>query len=679
MPIPVLLGPPVVSEQSTPIKIDLAHNKIVVNVPAYDPVGVVVRTGLVYYLEVWVPESYLSPNFVLLDTLEAREKPKKSIGGGEIFEGAFFEIDSLLRGVLESTAPSFQQNYISVCEGIITPYFCKAIVKNNDVVVQTTTLTSRYAMKSGIAEKDFESYGDCFFDSYIGAGKRFLTYKPDNSAVTPEQPEILYFLTNYSKPITKINLEVIEYHGRETTYHRLALSLSNTANMQVYCIPVGMKALSISSDVKKYSVYLTNQDGFTISEVRTFRVEKRYRRFKKYFLFENSLGVFDSLPVFGETEESKKVTKQIGEKFIGYDYLASASETIVTDRTALKEMKVAIDWSSKKVANYLTDFLYSRAIFMNTDRALLAMECVSESLAIGDRPNFHGLSVTLRYGQKESNFSELPVLTGVVSRPTGWRALTTACQLDERGRRNGLTSVLTLEKYYLDNNALFLPRTIRANVVGREGYLAPAVSSVCDFLTTPFLSAEISRQGTFVRQNCGDTLVGGFATIVIPAGAWGSTINQADADAKAEAEWQQLNTQEYANTNGTCSPFPWAYAVAGIPAGRFWVRFQTSNQQATNNSGWSSGEVPYRPGNMWFCQPELQPDQTDVYAPNVWDVSYPVRTSWTFYVYNDNTPRTWKYYLNGVLQQSVAVGSVNNQISLTVMPQSGDRVFFSIE
>lgn len=678
MPIPVILGPPVVSEQSTPVKVDLAHNKIVVNVPAYDPGGVVVRTGLVYYLEVWVPESYLSPNFVLLDTLEAREKPKKSVGGGEIFEGAFFEIDSLLRGVLESTAPSFEQNYISVCEGMITPYFCKAIVKNNDVLVQTTTLTSRYAMKSGIAEKDFESYGDYFFDGFIGAGKKFLTYKPDNSTVTPEQPELLYFLTNYSKPITKINVEVIEYHGKET-YQRIALSLSNTANMQVYCIPAGMKALSISSDVKKYVVYLSNQDGFVISEARTFRVDKRYRRFKKYFLFENSLGVYDILPVFGETEESKKVSKQVGEKFIGYDYVASASETVVTDRAAVKEMKVAIDWRSKKVANYLTDFLYSRAIFLNTDRALLAMECVSESLAIADKASFHGLSFTLRYSQKESNFSELPILTGVVSRPTGWRALTTACQLDERGRRNGLTSVLTLEKYYLDNNALFLPRTIRANVVGRDGYLVPAISSACGFLSTPFLSAEISRQGTFVRQNCGEALVGGFATIVIPAGAWGSTINQADADAKAEAEWQQLNTQEYANENGSCSPFPWAYVVAGIPVNRFWVRYQTSNQQATNNSGIYSGAASYRPGNMWFCQPPLQTDQTDVYGTNVWDVSYPVRTSWTFFVYNDNTNRVWKYYLNGVLQQTVPITSVNTEISLAVMPQSGDRVFFLIE
>lgn len=677
MPIPVLLGPPVVSEESTPIKVDLAHNKIVVNVQAYDPVGVVVRTGLVYYLEVWVPETYLSNNYVLLDTLEAREAPKKNVGGADIYPGAYFEVDSLLRGVLESTAPDFEQDYISVCPNLITPYFCKAIVKNNDVQVLTTTYTSRYAMKSGIAERDFESYGNYFFDGYIGAGKRFLTYKPDKSAVTPEQPEFLYFLTNYSKPITQINVEVTEY--RSEAYHRVALSLSNTSNMQAYCIPVGMKALNISSDVKAYSVYLTNQDGFVISEFRTFRVEKRHRRYKKYFLFENSLGVYDSLPVFGETEELKKVTKQVGEKVIGYDYLASASETVVTDRTAVKEMKVAIDWSSKKVANYLTDFLYSRAIFLKTDRSLLAMECVSEALAIPDKSNFHGISVTLRYGQKETNFSDLPVLTGIVSRPTGWRALTTTCQLDERGRRNGMTTVVTLEKYYLDDNSLFLPRTIKSNIVGKEGYLAPAISSACGFLSTPFLSAEISRQGTFVRQNCGDTLVGGYATIVVPAGAWGSTINQADANAKAEAEWQQLNTQAYANTNGTCSPFPWAYAVAGIPAGRFWVRYQTSDQQSTNNSGIFSGSASYRPGNMWFCVPALQPDQTDVYAPNVWDVSYPVRTSWTFFVYNDNTARTWKYYLNGVLQQTVAITSVNTSISLAVMPASGDRVFFSIE
>lgn len=678
MPIPIMLGPPDVPQVSTPIKVDLAQNKIVVNVQAYDPVGVVERTGLVYYLEVWVPESYLSNNYVLLDTLEARETPKKNVGGADIYPGAYFEVDSLLRGVLESTAPDFEQNSISVCENLITPYFCKAIVKNNDVVVQTTTYVSRYAMKSGIAESDFEAYGNYFFDGYIGAGKRFLTYKPNNSVVTADQPEFLYFLTNYSSPITALNLEVTVYMPEG--FSRVALSLSNVSNMQVYCIPVGMKALKIGADVKKYSVCLKNQDGLVISEVRTFKVEKRYRRHKRYFLFENSLGVYDCLPVFGETEESGKVTKQIGEKFTGYDYLASASETVVTDRAAVKELKLAIEWSDSKLANYFKDFLYSWSILMQTDRGFLAMDCVGESWMIPDKKDYHGINAVLRYGQKETNFSDLPILTGIVSRPTGWRALTTTCQLDERGRRNGMTTVLTLEKYYLDNNDLFLPRTIKSNVVGRAGYLAPAVSSSCGFVTTPFLSAEISREGTFVRQNCGDALVGGYATIVVPAGAWGSTINQADADAKAEAEWQQLNTQAYANANGTCSPFPWAYVVGGgVPAGRFWVRFQTNNQQATNNSGVYSGAASYRPGNMWFCQPDFQTDQTDVYAPNVWDVSYPVRTTWTFYAYNDNTARTWKYYLNGVLQQTVALGSVNNSIELAVMPASGDRVFFLIE
>lgn len=679
MPIPVLLGPPAIDESlSTPIKVDLANNKIVVNIPAHDPVAVPDRTGLEYFLEVWVPDTYLSNNYVLLDTLEGREAPKKTYGGADIYPGAFFEIDSLLRAMLESVVPEFEQKVISVCEGLITPYFCKAIIKNNGVTLSSVTYTSRYAMKSGIAESDFEAYGSNFFDLYIGANKKFLTYKPNNSIVTKNQPEYLYFLTNYTRLISEIRLKckTVDFNGQ--TIEITAKKMSNTASMQVYCIPVGMKVLGIGDNIKNYSVWLENQNGDVISEVRTYVVEQRYKRFERYLLFENSLGVFDVL-VCGETETNKKVTKQSGERFIGYDYLASASETVITERSAIKELKVSFGWSNSRVASYLTDFVYSRAIFLQTDRGFLAMECVTDTQSISDKNDYYGVSVSLRYSQKETNFSELPVIGSIVDRPTGWRALTTACQLDERGRRNGMTAVLTLEKYYLDNNTLFLPRTIKPNVAGKDGYLAPAISSACAFNSTPFLSAEISRQGTFVRQNCGDALVGGYATIVVPAGAWGSTISQADADAKAEAEWQQLNTQEYANVNGTCSPYPWAYVVAGIPAGRFWVRYQTSNQQATNNSGIYSGAAAYRPGNMWFCQPALQANQTDVYPTNVWDVSYPVRTTWTFFVYNDNTARTWKYYLNGVLQQSVPITSVNTEIQLTVMPQSGDRVFFSIE
>ncbi|GGD45252.1 hypothetical protein GCM10011514_06610 [Emticicia aquatilis] len=661
------------------IALDMTRNKIVVNVLAYDPVGVINRTGLEYFLEVWVPKSYNSGTYKLLGTLEAREEPKQINGTVESYAGAFFEISNLLDGMLETTKPLYAQDRISVCPCMVTPYYCIGKVKNNGVEVYAKTFTSRYAIKSGIAERDYELYKDIFFTQYIGGSRRFLTYKPITSVIQAGQTEFLSFLTNYDANITTIKLKMVAKMLDGSEVITTPQVLTGILPMNVYTIPIQTEDENLAS----CSVWLLNQNNERISEVRNYIVEQRYRRFSRKILFENSLGVFDTFTFFGESAENLTFNRQIGEQFIGYDYLAEASESVVRDVRARRKLSIAIDWSSKSVVDYLSDLLFSRKVYLETDRSHLSLLPLSDTfIPYADAEDWAGRKLEFVYSKEETNYSRLPIPMPVGSRATGWKALATVCELDSKGKYNGNLQVTMLEKIYLDDNSLVIPRQIKANVVGEEGYISPINTGSCLPATTPFLSALISREGTYVRNTCGPGLIGGYATIVIPAGTWGSTLNQADANAKAEADWQSKNTQAYADLYGACNAYPENYVIAGgVPVGRFWVRFSTSNKNATNNSGMWSGSSGqgYRPGNMWFCQSSIQADQTDVYPINTWDVHYPVRTSWNFYVYTD-IQRVWKYYLNGVLKQTVIVNnSSNNWIDLVVMPQSGDRVYFSIE
>lgn len=67
-----------------------------------------------------------------------------------------------------------------------------------------------------------------------------------------------------------------------------------------------------------------------------------------------------------------------------------------------------------------------------------------------------------------------------------------------------------------------------------------------------FQNVLISQYGTFYRNTCGNGQVGQRALIVIPGGSWASNISQADANAKAQQQWDSLNTQATANTQGDC-------------------------------------------------------------------------------------------------------------------------------
>lgn len=67
-----------------------------------------------------------------------------------------------------------------------------------------------------------------------------------------------------------------------------------------------------------------------------------------------------------------------------------------------------------------------------------------------------------------------------------------------------------------------------------------------------YQSAAISRASTFKKQGCAAPNVGGSWTITVPAGAYTSTISQADADAGANAYANTLDTQANANLYGSC-------------------------------------------------------------------------------------------------------------------------------
>jgi hypothetical protein len=661
------------------IALDMTRNPIVVNILAHEPVTLIDRTGLSYELEVYIPTSYGASTWKLLGTVEAREEPVETVGSVDIYAGAFFEISGLLDAVLETSKPAFLQEKISVNSQMVTPYYCVAKIYNNDELVDTQELASRYAIKAGVSELDYELYKDSFFTTFIGGERRFLSYKPVTEVVQGGGLEYLNFLTNYSADINSIHVKMYCRLKNGKTREGIVKTLDGVMPMNVYCIPV-----EFATDVESCSVWLLNQDDLRISEVRNYLVDPRYKRRLKRILFENSLGVYETFNFFGESAETVNISRQVGERFIGYSYLAESSESVTRSIRANRELSIAINWASKGVAEFLTDLMYSKNVFLETDRSHLPLTPIDESYVVdNDAEDWAGRRFLFSIGKTETNYSNLPTPELVAERPKGWRQLTTACQLDSRGRYNGYLQVVTIERYYLDNGELVLPRQIKPNINGEDGYIVPVLSGSCAPASTPYLSAAISRAGSYRRNNCTGELWGNYPTINIAAGAWGSLLNLADANTKAENEWLSLDTQVYANANGACDVSPYLYTIpGGVPSGRFWTRLQTPSKSQTTLSAISwqyVGDPGHRPGNGWWNQE--QANLTDVAPTDTWDVSFPVKAgsgySFTLYL-NGGPSRTFKYYINGILKQSGTYTGYT-VIALAVQPADGDLVFFLIE
>lgn len=660
----------------------LALNPVVVPVEAADPVTYADRSGLRYYCRIMVPASYLSATYTELVTLEGAEIPPSQSGAETLYLGAFFDIQEQLNALLDRKAPNFGQTQITVASDLVTPYYCQLTVTNNDLPVSSLTQPVQYAIKAGINERDYAAYKDLFFSEFQGKKRRFLTWAPETKLVHPDSPEFLYFFTNLLPVPASLTVSYRVVYSDQTTETGKGASVNSVYPYAVYIAPVGPKALGLEAKAKtavSYKVWLSNEKDDRVSEIREYRLDPEYRRNVRFILFANSLGGFDTLYLTGSGEESLKVTRQTSERFTGWEYLPSYSEKVINQVTGERELTVATPWLTRDGLKYLEELILTKEAYLVTDRAFVPLIPTLESFRSAvDSEDLAGRSLTFRYANPETAYSLLPNPSGLPARPTGWRAKATACLVDARGIRTGKMAATLLEQYYLDDFSRVPGAPVKPNTPGTTGYIAPVDSETC--AVTPYLSAAISRAGSFIRQTCGNGYIGGPATIQVAVGAYGSEISLADANAKAEAEFTRLNTQAFADANGTCTLQPELYTW-NVPSGYFHYRGSDAARIAIY---YATGGV--YAGNAWTVQQYGGPN---VYPQGTNDLNLPPLNiyNWKFYTYGTpNTPITIKIYVNGTLRSTIQ--STLNKDGYEHHPftdlaavggfQSGDKVYIQL-
>ncbi|AEI46805.1 DUF5977 domain-containing protein [Runella slithyformis] len=550
--------------------LQLSKLPIVVNVDASSPVTYPVRTNLRYYLELFVPEFYQG-SFISLTTLEGSEEPPQTLAGVTAYPGANFEIQDLLHGLVESCVPEFGLNEITLCETMVRPYYAKAIRKNGSVLIDEIILPSGFVYRGGFLESDYAAYKNKFFTSYVGSGRRFLTWKPNHATLRPDQPEYLGFITNFSPTPSELRLRVEITYEDWSTETITAKTLSEVSSMAVYVCPVGPTQLNLQARMNsagefviRYKVWLSNENNERLSEERTYLVDRQPFRKVRYILFQNSLGLFDTLDCYGDGFETLRVQRQTAEQFRGYEYLPRVSERVINRVTGERELTVAVGYGRyqiKDLRDYWQDLFFAEQMYLVTDREHIPLTLLSDSyLADDDREKTVGRTLTFRYTNKETSYSRLPALIATPERPTGWRGDAQACELDQStGLRNGKKRYGLLVKYYIDSGEDVKPRTQKPNIVGTEGYIPSWDSVDCTAGTTPFKNVLISQTSVYKRNNCAVGQVGGNWTVSVAANTYGSEVSQTDADGKAQAAANALDTQENANMFGTCivpAPIP---------------------------------------------------------------------------------------------------------------------------
>lgn len=536
----------------------LSKNKIEINTAAASAL-ITDRTGLVYWLEILIPDGYLSSNFISLVRLQASEVPPYNQGGIDIYEGAYFPIEDYIDSLMEYTAPKFEQDFVSLAENLTKKFYIKKSIENNGLKIFEEIGPIEFALKGGIDDKDFPAWRDIVFSKTEGLAGRFLTHMPYEKLIQTEQQEYLYWLANGQQvsSIVKLMAEVKYKDGSINT--RTVHTVTDVLPFGVYCLPVSPIVIGVQEDPKEvigYTVWMES-GGVKITEDRTYVLDLRYRRHARFLIFANSLGGFDTITMLGRGVESLKLKQEEYERYVPFSAQATYAERIINKVTGERMLDVSTGYIGDNDLKYLQDLMFSKEIYLVTDRQLIPLISAQESYVVKEDDIYaNGRVLSFKYANAEYSYSNLMPPPQAAARATEWRVFgIPKCLNNTNGIRTGLGQYPLLQRFYIDNSQPVVPIEIKNNSLGTDGYIGPIVVTGCEI--TPFLSDEYSGRLSFTKNNCQGTQLGTQPIYTVPAGRYGSEESQAAANALAVADWVAKNTQNGANEVGACRLTGW--------------------------------------------------------------------------------------------------------------------------
>lgn len=647
-------------------KVTLAGNIVPIIVDAVPDASLTVasRDLLTYQVEVFVPESVGSGNFIIAGTRTAREKPPYEIAGTTYLDGAEFDISDILIAYLQAKIPA---ESIAPAEGHTVQYYTRTTVIGSTEPSILSPIT--VAVLAKISTRKYLAWKEILFTSNSDGGmaRQWLTsfkavstnsfagsfFKKRNT--TRKAPVWLSHLVNYAPIPTSITLKVMVYRIDGSTETLTKTVYNAPLQGKIYSIPVGFTQLGLGgittgaekygtssySTIKRYDVWLDNQSGQAVSEVFQFDVEDLhlsgvdnpalddyYNSYyaEKHIVYLNSYGGYDTLICSGQSVETTTVKGIIVEKVKGLGDAATVPELLVDSKLGKVELAINTGYLKGDISEEsLKELLYSTDVRLNTEDGLLPLILSSEAIQYTEKEFLRSKVFSFSFANAEiAAVNDLGAGEVTFDRPTYWKGIEPFCMIDSFGKRNGTMKFKRLELYYADGDQTQKVRNVQAkeNEEGTAGYLAPSSSPACAAATTPFFNTSQTIRSNYRSSVCAPGLEGVPLDLTVAANLYGGE-TQAIANQRALAYLETLNTQAYADANGTCTAAPWNYlSPGGIPAGFVNLRFFQSPSIDQNtgihggpasNSG-NPTEAIY--GSMWFCKPPNNTNPSSIWFEN---------------------------------------------------------------
>jgi hypothetical protein len=349
-------------------------NPITLSLQASDPTA----TG--FACEVFVEPDYLSGVFVPAGL--PLEQPLDADGR------TTFEVQELLEPFVAPVLPAPGATAIGLQNG----QFCRFYLQHYEVTPTSTgastSVQTNYLLHGGLG---FEQAISTDWLSYQQRRLPFLTWEPDFKKVLPDQPEYLYFMAPRAVPAGfALRLDLTWADG--TTTSQATLTGPAALVNEVFCLPVGPLALGLAALeaaagqlLTRYAVTVQARDGgAALSETRTFVPDRRPCAVRRYFLYANSLGGWNTLVCRGRGSRELATKTSLSENALAAGYDPLRGSLTINRRTGTPTLKCYT--GARSAAQLLADqdFLLSERVLLLQDGRYLAGQVKDRTVGVAD-------------------------------------------------------------------------------------------------------------------------------------------------------------------------------------------------------------------------------------------------------------------------------------------------------
>ena len=338
------------------------------------------KPGLSFVCQVWVEAVYLSNSFEQVG--QALEQPADRAGR------TTFEVQELLEPFVAPLLPGVGQAEVQRQDGAFRRFYLRYFERTTTGDGAVTTVTTNYLLSGGLGY--VEAALGTWFSGYQQAKLPFLTWEPPTKKVLPDQPEFLYFM------VPRPDVERF-YHRARLTFQDgtiqdvLLTHRTELRRYEVFCLPAGPAQLGLPYHegvkgqlVVSYTIDAIDQDYAPLSEARTFVLDRRPCPVRRYFLYVNSLGGWNTLVCRGRAsrEVTTKTSASENARAAGYDPLRG--DVTTSRRTGAPVLKCYTGPRSAEQLVADADFLLSERVLLLEQGRYLAGQVKDRSCTVFD-------------------------------------------------------------------------------------------------------------------------------------------------------------------------------------------------------------------------------------------------------------------------------------------------------